>query len=162
MSECPCGSGRYYTACCGRFIDDGASPATAEELMRARYTAYATGNVEYVLNTHDPKTRESVSEEATKEWSQSAHWLGLKILHTDAGGPKDNRGTVEFVASFEIEGKKVDHHERASFLRHDGKWFFEDGDIVGETHVRDTPKVGRNDPCPCGSGKKYKFCCGRS
>jgi hypothetical protein len=28
--------------------------------------------------------------------------------------------------------------------------------------VRDTPKVGRNDPCPCGSGKKYKKCCGAS
>lgn len=28
-----------------------------------------------------------------------------------------------------------------------------------ETFVRDTPKVGRNDPCPCGSGKKYKKCC---
>ncbi|MBR4125932.1 MAG: SEC-C domain-containing protein [Victivallales bacterium] len=27
--------------------------------------------------------------------------------------------------------------------------------------VRDRPKVGRNDPCPCGSGKKYKHCCGR-
>jgi len=26
--------------------------------------------------------------------------------------------------------------------------------------VRDAPKVGRNDPCPCGSGKKYKKCCG--
>ena len=28
--------------------------------------------------------------------------------------------------------------------------------------VRITPKVGRNDPCPCGSGKKYKHCCGRN
>ena len=27
--------------------------------------------------------------------------------------------------------------------------------------VRNTVKVGRNDPCPCGSGKKYKFCCGK-
>ncbi len=27
--------------------------------------------------------------------------------------------------------------------------------------VRTGPKVGRNDPCPCGSGKKYKHCCGR-
>ena len=27
---------------------------------------------------------------------------------------------------------------------------------------RATPKIGRNDPCPCGSGKKYKHCCGRS
>ena len=31
-----------------------------------------------------------------------------------------------------------------------------------ETYRRDQPKVGRNDPCPCGSGKKYKNCCGRS
>lgn len=29
-----------------------------------------------------------------------------------------------------------------------------------ETYVRATPKVGRNDPCSCGSGKKYKKCCG--
>ena len=30
-----------------------------------------------------------------------------------------------------------------------------------ETYKREQPKVGRNDPCPCGSGKKYKNCCGR-
>jgi uncharacterized protein YecA (UPF0149 family) len=28
-----------------------------------------------------------------------------------------------------------------------------------ETYVREEPKIGRNDPCPCGSGKKYKKCC---
>ncbi len=28
--------------------------------------------------------------------------------------------------------------------------------------VRTVPKVGRNDPCPCGSGKKYKYCCGKN
>ncbi len=31
----------------------------------------------------------------------------------------------------------------------------------GTTKVRKEPKIGRNDPCPCGSGKKYKQCCGR-
>lgn len=30
---------------------------------------------------------------------------------------------------------------------------------AGETYVRNAPKVGRNDPCPCGSGKKHKKCC---
>ena len=30
---------------------------------------------------------------------------------------------------------------------------------TAETFVRATPKVGRNDPCPCGSGKKHKKCC---
>ena len=29
------------------------------------------------------------------------------------------------------------------------------------TYKRIGPKIGRNDPCPCGSGKKYKKCCGR-
>lgn len=32
----------------------------------------------------------------------------------------------------------------------------------GDTFVRETPKVGRNDPCPCGSGKKFKKCCGKA
>ena len=31
-----------------------------------------------------------------------------------------------------------------------------------ETFRRETPKVGRNDPCPCGSGKKFKRCCGKA
>jgi preprotein translocase subunit SecA len=30
-----------------------------------------------------------------------------------------------------------------------------------QTVERPTPKTGRNEPCPCGSGKKYKKCCGR-
>jgi curved DNA-binding protein CbpA len=37
----------------------------------------------------------------------------------------------------------------------------EEKDAVPQTVRRDQPKVGRNDPCPCGSGKKYKRCCGR-
>ena len=42
-----------------------------------------------------------------------------------------------------------------------------DGDGAGETAIdlpvrRSLPKVGRNEPCPCGSGKKYKNCCGRT
>ncbi len=31
---------------------------------------------------------------------------------------------------------------------------------ASSTYIRPTPKVGRNDPCPCGSGKKFKKCCG--
>jgi preprotein translocase subunit SecA len=41
---------------------------------------------------------------------------------------------------------------------------YTDGDDWGDESVqtvrRESPKVGRNDPCPCGSGKKYKKCCG--
>ncbi len=34
-------------------------------------------------------------------------------------------------------------------------------DTAGETFVNPELKTGRNDPCPCGSGKKYKKCCGK-
>lgn len=33
---------------------------------------------------------------------------------------------------------------------------------VGDYRERRVIKVGRNDPCPCGSGKKYKKCCGKN
>ncbi|TAM83683.1 MAG: hypothetical protein EPN47_04920 [Acidobacteria bacterium] len=33
---------------------------------------------------------------------------------------------------------------------------------VQEPYRRSQPKIGRNQPCPCGSGKKFKKCCGRS
>ncbi len=39
---------------------------------------------------------------------------------------------------------------------------FDEDDYYPETYVRPEPKVGRNEPCPCGSGKKYKKCCGAS
>jgi uncharacterized protein len=39
---------------------------------------------------------------------------------------------------------------------------FDDEEFYPETYVRPEPKIGRNEPCPCGSGKKYKKCCGAS
>ena len=43
----------------------------------------------------------------------------------------------------------------------EGKLSQSDKNHVQQTIVNDGPKVGRNDPCPCGSGKKYKNCCGK-
>ncbi|MDY3868682.1 MAG: YchJ family protein [Pyramidobacter sp.] len=162
MSLCPCGSGREFESCCKPIIDGVRKAATAEDLMRARYTAYTTGAIDFIMSSHDPETRETVSEDATRKWSQSARWLGLDIRKTVEGGVKDTKGLVEFVAKFEIEGKEVDHHEKAVFRKQKDEWYFVDGQIVTETYVRPTPKIGRNDPCPCGSGKKYKFCCGKN
>ena len=42
----------------------------------------------------------------------------------------------------------------------DGKYSEKEGGM-NKTVVNEGPKVGRNDPCPCGSGKKYKNCCGK-
>jgi len=83
---------------------------------------------------------------------------------------------VEFTARYKAQGKVLEHHEVSKFRKAEGRWFFVDGDShvheegKGHEHhrqpqapvVRDTPKLGRNDPCGCGSGKKFKKCCGAS
>ena len=50
--------------------------------------------------------------------------------------------------------------EKAAIELVDGKLSPKEGG-VNKTIVNEEPKVGRNDPCPCGSGKKYKNCCGK-
>ncbi len=130
--------------------------------MRSRYTAYAIQNIDYLAATHDPETIENMDREDTEKWAQEAEWEGLEIIETEAGGPEDDEGVVEFVARYSSQGQSVAHHERSTFRRIDGKWFYVDGEMVKPKPVRrETPKVGRNEPCPCGSGKKYKKCCGR-
>jgi SEC-C motif-containing protein len=69
-------------------------------------------------------------------------------------------GTVEFVARYRQGGKVFAHHEQASFRKADGRWLYVDGTINPKPAQRFAAKVGRNDPCPCGSGQKYKKCCG--
>jgi SEC-C motif-containing protein len=130
--------------------------------MRSRYTAYATGVVDYVVGTHDLDTAKDVDRDSIAEWSSQSKWLGLRIVATEAGGSADDTGMVEFIARFERDGAVVEHHERSTFRRLDGRWLFVDGEMVkARPIVRATPKVGRNEPCPCGSGKKYKQCHGR-
>jgi SEC-C motif domain protein len=159
--SCACGKGESTETCCGRFLRGEVLPETAEELMRSRYTAYALGDVDYILRTHDPDTAHQVDRKNTELWSKSSKWLGLEIVATEKGGADDDQGSVEFVARYKIRGVTVDHRERATFRRKDGRWVFVDGkEIKPPPKHRDEPRVGRNDPCPCGSGKKYKKCHG--
>jgi SEC-C motif domain protein len=159
--NCPCGTGEAYESCCGRFIRGEGLPETAERLMRARYSAYALGEIDYILKTHEPSTAHQVDRKNTELWSKQSQWLGLEIVTTSQGGPEDSAGSVEFVARYKIRGVTVEHRERATFRRENGRWWFVDGqEIKGPPKQRDEPRVGRNDPCPCGSGKKYKKCHG--
>ena len=131
--------------------------------MRSRYTAFTVADIDYVTETHDPKTRASYDEEQARQWSEGSDWLGLEIVETEAGGPGDERDTVEFVARFRADDDEHEHRERSRFVKRGGVWYFSDGKVIGPRPIRhDGPKIGRNDPCPCGSGKKYKKCCGRS
>jgi SEC-C motif-containing protein len=158
---CPCGSGAVFDACCGPLIAGERPAASPEALMRSRYSAYATRNVRYLEETHDPETRAAFDRKASEKWAASTEWLSLQILNTREGGPDDQRGEVEFLARFRDDrGREHDHHERSTFLRRDGFWFFHDGELQKPAPIKQAPKIGRNDPCPCGGGKKYKKCCG--
>jgi SEC-C motif-containing protein len=130
--------------------------------MRSRYSAYAEHAVDYIVTTCTKDNKNEIDIKGTKEWSERSTWLGLKILAIDKGSEADSEGSVEFKATYEHDGLKDVHHEMARFKKQDGKWFYDEGDIVPETIVRTGPKIGRNDPCPCGSGKKYKHCHGKS
>jgi SEC-C motif domain protein len=147
--------------CCGRFITGRASPETAEQLMRSRYTAFATGQIDYLIATHHPETRGEAKREDVERFSKGSTWLGLEILSTEDGQAGDDQGFVEFIARYREHGGERIHHERSRFWRHQGRWFFHSAEYPKAAPVQCAqPKVGRNDPCPCGSGKKYKKCCG--
>lgn len=160
MNHCPCGSALPGAECCTPIIAGLRPAASAEALMRARYTAYATVAMPFITASTHPEQRHRYNEEAAREWAEQSEWLGLEIVALHDGGPDDSRGTVEFVARFRDRAGEHRHHERATFARHEGDWYFVDGEQV-KAQPAVSSKIGRNDPCPCGSGAKYKKCCGR-
>ena len=161
MSICPCGSGRDFSDCCEPVIR-GVRPAeTPEEVMRARFSAYATANVDYLHDSLHPDARNDFNLEGTRNWAAGSEWRHLEIVNTALGTPDANSGTVEFIATVVQQGNELRHHEVSRFKKKDGAWYLLDGKTINPKPVaRKTPKIGRNEPCPCGSGKKHKKCCG--
>ena len=159
MKSCACGSGLAYGQCCEPYITGVKAAPTAEALMRSRYTAYVEHAIDYILDTCTKDKADSIDAKQTRSWSEKSKWLGLTILSTEKGGVADNEGTVEFQAVYEMDGLRETHHENGRFKKVSGRWLYDEGRMVPKTVVRAGPKVGRNDPCPCGSGKKYKHCC---
>ncbi len=160
---CPCGSGAARAACCQPIIDGDTDAESPEALMRSRYTAFAIGAIDWLVDSQHPDTRDTVDRDSIERWSRGSDWLGLEIHDTEDGGPGDEGGVVEFTARYRQEGTVVEHHERSWFARHEGAWRFHsvlvDDDGPELVPVTPASTVGRNDPCPCGSGKKYKRCC---
>ncbi|MEW5973297.1 MAG: YchJ family metal-binding protein [Pseudomonadota bacterium] len=124
---CPCGSGSAYAACCGRFIDQGMLPATAEQLMRSRYTAFTQAHESYLLATWHASTRPKSLDFDSEE---SVKWLGLRIDKVEKGGAHDDRGRVCFVAHWHVGGGRAQRLQECSrFVREQGRWFYLDGDV---------------------------------
>jgi SEC-C motif-containing protein len=159
MTPCPCQSGQSFEACCGPILAGMPAP-TALALMRSRYTAYARGDAAHLARTLAPEQRAGFDAADVSAGMKTTQWLGLEILDTKDGGADDSTGIVEFVAHFQAQGQTRALHERSRFRRDgtDGGWVY----IDGEMNMQPVKKPGRNAPCPCGSGKKFKQCCGRT
>ena len=151
MTLCPCGSNLSLDLCCGS-LHGGTPASTPEQLMRSRYSAFVLGLGDYLVHSWHPDYLGELTAELLSQ--TDTQWDGLEII-TSQGGPDDILGMVEFKAWF-VEGE-TRHclHERSRFVRYEGRWVYTDGEI-DPVPLR----IGRNDPCPCGSGKKFKKCCG--
>ncbi|QSP95784.1 YchJ family protein [Marinobacter salinisoli] len=142
---CPCGSGRPYQACC-QPAHAGAPAKTPEALMRSRYSAFVLGLPDYLLATWHASTRP-----ASLSLEDSPRWASLQVIDH---GQQGNSGQVHFRAIYRTATGWGFLEERSDFVREAGRWFYVSGDTD-----EGILKPGRNDPCPCGSGKKHKACC---
>ena len=157
-SACPCGSGAQLTQCCGPYIEGKALPVTPEALMRSRYAAYVLANIDYIRDTSFGEALTAFSYEDSLDWAKNSNWKGLEIVH--ASPADSDRATVEFSVLFVQSGLEKRLEEKSRFQRVKGRWYYEGSDkfrLIDQANKR--AKLGRNDPCHCGSGKKYKKCC---
>lgn len=148
---CPCGSSLEYQKCCQPYLSYQSIPKTPEALMRSRYTAYSQANIEYIQKTMRGKALIGFDKDEALKWATQVQWLGLKVIA--ASTVANHKGFVEFIASLSQDNYRQIIHERSEFHKIDDRWYY----VAGQT-----PKVNRNDPCPCGSTKKNKRCCNKN
>ncbi|MBD3609640.1 MAG: YchJ family protein [Gammaproteobacteria bacterium] len=147
---CPCGSGQTYSLCCQPIHINVKLATTAEQLMRARYSAYCKQLDDFIFRSWHPDTCPPPGLD------HSTHWQGLTIVCCEHGAPGDKAGTVEFIARYQDGLQTGELREISRFVFENQQWYYLDG-----TFPVKTEKVSRNAPCPCGSGKKHKRCCGK-
>lgn len=124
-TECPCGSKQGFYDCCWPFISGAELPKTAEQLMRSRYTAFTKGNVDYIASTMQEAPGASANIQDELAWIHDVKWLGLRVDHTEDGGPDDSEGLVQFVARFkDPHGKAHRLGETSLFEKIDGRWVY--------------------------------------
>lgn len=143
--HCRCGSGESYSACCQPYHQGKPAP-TPEHLMRSRYSAFVLKLSDYLKATWHASTRP-----LTLDLSESPEWASLQIL---SAGEAANEGTVHFRAVYRAGNGWGYLEEKSVFVREGGRWYYVSGDTS-----EGVLKPGRNEPCPCGSGSKYKACC---
>jgi SEC-C motif-containing protein len=154
---CPCGSGKNFELCCQLLLSGQEKPATAEALMRSRFTAHVANDHRYLHRTHRPTAQVPYVEEPDAI-DDSVKWTKL-VVHSHEPGSSPDNAFVEFSAFFSDEAGEHVIQEKSEFHRDNGQWLYTRVARTGPAPFKAAPKPGRNEPCPCGSGKKYKQCC---
>ena len=171
MKDCPCGSNSTFTDCCASLIRGSGFPDTAEDLMRSRYTAFTLKNWEYLVITSHPEEKKEIAKLGPDLIEDGVVWQRLKIMNIRAGGHNDSEGQIDFIAYYTKDGHEQTLRESSRFYKINGRWVYSRKNSIlppvptsmeskPRTVLRSEAKIGRNHPCPCGSGKKYKKCCG--
>lgn len=148
-TDCPCGQGNYAT-CCQPLHLGVAKAATAEQLMRSRYSAFAKHEIDYIVQTTAKGQQHALDVAAIRDWSESNQWLKLDVVQAQEKLDK-NHAQVEFKAHYHDGQQAQEHHEISHFVKHAGVWYFLDP----TTEMKITMK----QPCICGSERKFKQCC---
>jgi len=153
---CPCGTKQTFAQCCGPILAQQRPAANAELLMRSRFTAHVARDFPHLHRTHLESSREPYVADPQ---AGGTDWTRLEI-HTHDVGPQPDKAYVDFTAYYREGDAEKALHEKAEFQRIEGTWFYIRPVREGPAPIKSSQaKVGRNDPCPCGSGKKYKQCC---
>ncbi len=152
--DCYCGSQIIHKDCCQPFLTGALKPETPEQLMRSRYSAFCTKNIEYLVSTQHPSKRQANERDLLTKTVYETQWMGLKILNAETDQDDSHTGYVEFAAFYKTT-EIGQLHERSKFILEEGQRYYLEGEFM-------EPLVfGRNEPCWCGSNKKYKKCHGR-
>ena len=123
MSNCYCGNSIPFQDCCEPYIKGITNAPTAKKLMRSRYSAFATGAADYLVNTTHISKRRLHNKKDILDWSQANKWLKLEVLAS-------TENTVTFKAYYLDENLKAQvHYEHSTFKLEDGKWFYVDGEF---------------------------------
>ncbi len=149
---CSCGSGILFKKCCYPIVNGDVLAKTAEALMRSRYVAYTLQQGDYLLNSWHNSTRPAFLDLA----DTPSQWCRLEIISSHKGQQEDSRGEVEFRAFYRQENTLQCLHELSRFIHENEHWYYLDGDIKPSS----LSSISRNAACPCGSGNKFKRCCG--
>ena len=173
MSLCPCQVSPKlafltapiaYSDCCQSYHEGISKAETAERLMRTRYSAFVLVKPEYIIKTTLPAQQSLLDMKAIEKWAKETNWAGLEIVeHTPKLGKR--HAQVEFKAYYHevdssgeaLKEKQQAHHERSTFVKVKDKfnndtWYFLDPTVA--------INVSQKQPCLCGSGEKFKRCCG--